>query len=67
MAGVGAVLAVLALCAGVLASLVTANGLLTDSVRTAPALASLAVAVLGFAVAVLLAGPSRDWLSNPYW
>lgn len=66
-AGVGAVMLVLGLCVGVLASVATTNDLLTGSISAVPALLTLAVAVLALAVAVAFARPSRDWLSNPYW
>lgn len=67
LSGAGAVVLVLGLCVGVLASVATTNDLLTGSVRAVPALATLGVVVLALAVAVAFARPSRDWLSNPYW
>ncbi len=66
-AGSAAVLCVVAICAGVVTSLATANGLLLDSARAVPAMLTLVVVVLGFLVAIVLAGPSGDWTSNPYW
>lgn len=65
--GAAAVLAVVGLFAGAVASLATTNDLLTGSAQAVPALVVLGVALLAFAVAVVLARPSRDWLTNPYW
>lgn len=62
-----AVLCVLAICAGVVTSLATANGLLLDSTGAVPAVVTLVVVVLGLLGAIVLAGPSGDWTSNPYW
>lgn len=67
VAGGVAVAVVLGLCGGVLASVLTANDLLTGSAQATPTVATLAVVALGLLVAVFLAGPSRGWLSNPYW
>lgn len=66
-AGVLAVLLVIGTAVGVVATLLTANDLLLGSTEQVPAIASLGVVIVGLAVAVLLGGPSKEWLGNPYW
>lgn len=62
-----AVLSVIGLGLGTLASLAVANDLLLASSVRAPALASLAVLVAAFLLTLFAANPASDWLDNPYW
>lgn len=66
-AGGLAVLLVAAVVVGVAVTLATANDLFLASARRLPALVTLAVVLVGLGAVVVLGGPSRDWLDNPYW
>jgi hypothetical protein len=62
-----AVLAALVGALGVVASLATTNGLLTGSTWQVPALISIGVVVVTFALIVIAGGPSSNWRRTPYW
>ena len=52
---------------GVLITLVTANDLFLGSGQMAAAIVSLVVVFAGLLGIVVLGGPSREWVGNPYW
>lgn len=65
--GVLAVLLVLGTVLGTVASLVSINDLLLGSGEQAAAGVTLAVVTAGLLATVVLGGPKRQWLDNPYW
>lgn len=65
--GVLAVLLVIGSVLGTLATLVSANDLLTGSDQQVAAIGSVVLLAVVLAGVVLLGSPSREWVGNPYW
>ena len=65
--GVAGTLVAAAMVVGSIASFVSWNGLFLDSPYATPAIASLVIVVAFVIGLVVLAGPSPDWRSSPYW
>jgi uncharacterized membrane protein YczE len=62
-----AVLLVIGLGLGAVASLAVSNDLLVSSAQQVPALVTIVVLAVGIGLTVLAARPSADWVTNPYW
>jgi hypothetical protein len=62
-----AVAVVIGAVVGVLITLATANDLFLGSAQMTAAIVSLVVVFAGLLGIVVLGGPSREWVGNPYW
>ena len=65
--GVGGTLVAAAMVVGSILGFVSWNGLFLDSPYATAAIASLVIVAAFVIGLVVLAGPSPDWRSSPYW
>ncbi|MEF8775841.1 MAG: hypothetical protein V5A43_04975 [Haloarculaceae archaeon] len=66
LGGIG-ILVAAAMVVGSIVGFVSWNGLFLDSPYATPAIGSLVVVAAFVIGLVVLAGPSPDWRSSPYW